>query len=78
MVKVRHVTLFKKGRDDWMVSHVEVDCPNGEIARFEYEDKSIPAEGLKISRNFSFVEKWSKLETSEESEIVAKMFEKDS
>ena len=64
MVKVGHVTLYKKGRNDWRVSHVEIDCPNGDIARFEFENQKITKEGVKVARDFTFVEKWSKPDSS--------------
>ena len=77
MVKVDHVTLYKKGENNWLflplfwkVSHVEVDCPNGDIARFEFEDQKISNEGVKVKRDFTFLEKWSKLDSPEENEIV--------
>ena len=43
-----------------MVSHVEVDCLNGDIARFEFQDQLITVEGVQSDRNLAFTEKWFK------------------
>lgn len=55
-----------------MVKNVKINCPNGDIARFEFEDQLITKEGVKIERDFTFKAKWNQRKTRIDPEIIKK------
>ena len=48
--ELRGIILYKTGSDDWKVSWVEIDCPQGEVVRFNVNDQPITAKGVKVKK----------------------------